>query len=352
MSPDFGFLYALTNPAMPGHIKIGMTTRRPEDRMAELSSATGVPARFELAYSRAFENAKLAESIVHGRLEERGLRASQAREFFQITVDAAIAAIDEVAALLAQESARELDQERFAHQADLLLAEDRPSAAQLDKALSYLEYAGELGSPVHRYRAAALAQSLAERRSSDSARGQAYWERAMTLYLQASQEGVVRAHAQRATLFLAAGDEIRAQLALTMYLTAMPAGEMPEPELDYFLQSLHDAWMPCRRLPSLLNHLHPWRAQLTRAARQHFSDEKVFLVWLQSNTHTVQERLIERSKLPALAIFALFIMYLANPAAFFLLVVVSAVVGLFVWRSRRRRRAEQAGNRKKWGKKG
>lgn len=351
MSPEFGFLYALTNPAMPGHIKIGMTTRRPEDRVAELSSATGVPARFELAYSRAFENARLAETMVHDRLEQRGLRVTQAREFFQITVDEAVAAIDEVAAHLAQESARELDRERFAHQADLLLAEDRPSTAQLEKALSYLEYAGELGSPVHRYRAAALAQSLAERCNADSTRGQAYWERAMRLYEQAGEEGVVRAHAQRAAVLLAGGDEMRAQLALTIYLTAMPAGEMPEAELNYFLHSLREAWMPSRRVPSLLNHLHPWRAQLTRAARQQYPDEKAFLMWLQCNTHTGKERLVERIKLPALGFFALFIMYLANPGAFFLLTVACAVVGSLVWRSRRRR-AARAGGRKKFRKKG
>lgn len=352
MSPDFGFLYALTNPSMPGHIKIGMTTRRPEDRMAELSSATGVPTRFELAYSRAFENARLAETLVHDRLEERGLRVSQAREFFQVSIDTAIATIDEVAALLAQESVRELDRERFAHQADMLLAEDRPSTAQQEKALSYLEYAGELGSPVHRFRAAVLAHSLAERCKADSARGQAYWERAMALYVLAGEEGVVRAHAQRATLLLAAGDETRAQVALTTYLTAMPSGEMPEAELNYFLHSLHDAWMPHRRLPSLLNHLNPWRAQLTQAARKTFSEEKDFLLWLQSNTHTAQERLLERIKLPALAVFALFIMYLANPDAFFLLLIAAAAGGLFVWRARRRRRAAKARGRKRFGKKG
>jgi len=352
MPPDFGFLYALTNPAMPGHIKIGMTTRRPEDRMAELSSATGVPTRFELAYSRAFENAKLAETLIHQRLDERGLRVSQAREFFQLTVDMAIAAIDEVAAHLAQESAREMDRERFAHQADLLLEQERPTAAQLEQALSYLEYAGELGSAVHRYRAGALSQDLAERRATDSARGQAYWDRAMVLYEKAGEEGVVRAHAQRAAMFLKGGDETRAQVALTTYLSAMPNGEMPEAELNYFLSSLHDTWMPNRRTPSLLVHLHPWKSQLNQTAHQQFPDNEAFLTWLKSNTHTRQELFIERVKLPLLGFLALFTMYLANPAAFFMFMLASGVLGYLVMRSRRRKAEQVKKSRKKWFKRG
>jgi hypothetical protein len=337
MSTEFGFLYALTNAAMPGHIKIGMTRRRPEERMAELSSATGVPVEFRLAYSRAFENARLAEALVHQQLEAQGLRVSQSREFFQITVRQATAAIDDVAAQMDSAGAREPTQARFGHLADELLAQERPSPAQLERALSYLEYAGELGSPEHRYRAAALAQELAGRRAADSARGQAYRERAHRLFAQAGEEGVARAHAQRAVLYLETDEPFRAQAALGRYLAALPAGRMPPAELDYLLGTLQQCWMPHRGTPSLVRLLHPWRTQLAQGARRRVATGDPFLSWLQRHSHTKGERRLERAKLPALAAGALAVMYLANPAAFYVALAAAAALGLRAWRWRRRR---------------
>ncbi len=37
-----GHIYILMNPTMPGYLKIGMTTRSPEERARELSNSTGV----------------------------------------------------------------------------------------------------------------------------------------------------------------------------------------------------------------------------------------------------------------------------------------------------------------------
>lgn len=48
-----GFIYILRCPAMPGLLKIGMTTRKPEDLVRELSSSTAAPAPFELV--KAFQ---------------------------------------------------------------------------------------------------------------------------------------------------------------------------------------------------------------------------------------------------------------------------------------------------------
>ena len=44
-----GWVYVLTNPAMPGLVKIGLTSRNPQVRAAELTQATGVPAPFVIA---------------------------------------------------------------------------------------------------------------------------------------------------------------------------------------------------------------------------------------------------------------------------------------------------------------
>jgi hypothetical protein len=39
-----GYIYVLTNPNMPGLVKIGYTQRLPRERANDLSRATGVPS--------------------------------------------------------------------------------------------------------------------------------------------------------------------------------------------------------------------------------------------------------------------------------------------------------------------
>ena len=45
-NPQKGLVYVLSNPAMPGLVKIGQTTNEITSRMNELSN-TGVPLHFE-----------------------------------------------------------------------------------------------------------------------------------------------------------------------------------------------------------------------------------------------------------------------------------------------------------------
>ena len=42
-----GYVYLLTNEAMPGYVKIGFTERTVEERIEELSKPTGVPMPFD-----------------------------------------------------------------------------------------------------------------------------------------------------------------------------------------------------------------------------------------------------------------------------------------------------------------
>ncbi len=79
-----GHVYILTNPAMPGLVKIGHTARHPDIRAAELSAATGVPGRFVVAWSHPVRDHEALESLAHGRLDRYRVNAN--REFFSCTV--------------------------------------------------------------------------------------------------------------------------------------------------------------------------------------------------------------------------------------------------------------------------
>jgi len=91
-----GFVYILTNPLFPKDLlKIGMTTRTPEQRASEIyEKHTGVPERFVVAYKKMVGNCELAEEIAHNRLVN--FRTNEYREFFKIHIDEATKIIDKV----------------------------------------------------------------------------------------------------------------------------------------------------------------------------------------------------------------------------------------------------------------
>jgi ribosomal protein S27E len=82
-----GYIYVLSNPKMPGLVKIGCTTRRVEERLRELSEASGVPVPFTLEAS--FESAapEEHEAEIHRRLAAQRV---EGREFFEIETTAAV----------------------------------------------------------------------------------------------------------------------------------------------------------------------------------------------------------------------------------------------------------------------
>lgn len=88
-----GYIYALINPSLAGMVKVGRTDRAPEDRARELSSATGVPTPFTVAYQRWVNDSISAEKSVHARLEGMGYRLSSNREFFSAPLHLVIDAI-------------------------------------------------------------------------------------------------------------------------------------------------------------------------------------------------------------------------------------------------------------------
>jgi hypothetical protein len=74
-----GTVYVLINESMPNLVKIGMTTRSVNQRMAELYQ-TGVPTPFELYAEYDCPDCRQVESEVHNILDE--CRVSGSREFF------------------------------------------------------------------------------------------------------------------------------------------------------------------------------------------------------------------------------------------------------------------------------
>jgi T5orf172 domain-containing protein len=82
-----GYLYILSNPAMPGLLKIGLTTRTVPDRVAELSAATGVPSAFAVEAYFESSDPQEHEKAVHRKLQNRRVAG---KEFFRVSLDEAI----------------------------------------------------------------------------------------------------------------------------------------------------------------------------------------------------------------------------------------------------------------------
>lgn len=88
---EVGYVYVMTNEHIPNLIKIGMTTRTPDERSSELSS-TGVPGRWSVEYSIFVPNCEKIEKKVHKALKE--FRLSEDREFFKVEICSAIEVIE------------------------------------------------------------------------------------------------------------------------------------------------------------------------------------------------------------------------------------------------------------------
>ncbi|MDO9713201.1 GIY-YIG nuclease family protein [Paracraurococcus lichenis] len=91
-----GYVYVLTNPAMPGMVKVGMTERHPYARAKELSAHTGVPSPFQVAWFAEVEVCAAVEAAVKVAMDR--YRVNGRREFFSVTVPEAREAIERAAA--------------------------------------------------------------------------------------------------------------------------------------------------------------------------------------------------------------------------------------------------------------
>ncbi|GJH12624.1 hypothetical protein CBA19CS22_11645 [Caballeronia novacaledonica] len=88
-----GFVYVLANSAMEGLVKVGKTTRAPNQLAAELSKSTGLPSAFIVVYEQLFHDCHETETFVRELLERRGFRTSPNREFFNAPVHEVVRAV-------------------------------------------------------------------------------------------------------------------------------------------------------------------------------------------------------------------------------------------------------------------
>ena len=94
MEKSNGWVYVLTNEAMPGLVKVGCTTRTPEIRAKELFEETaGVPAPFVVIYAAYTPEHKESEELVHLTLKRE--KRHYNKEFFKCDPSVAIECIKE-----------------------------------------------------------------------------------------------------------------------------------------------------------------------------------------------------------------------------------------------------------------
>lgn len=84
-------VYVLTNEAMPGIVKIGLTDGSVETRIAGLSSATGIPLPFECYYAAEVDDMARVERLLHQLFAEH--RINPKREFFRIDPEKVVLAL-------------------------------------------------------------------------------------------------------------------------------------------------------------------------------------------------------------------------------------------------------------------
>lgn len=88
-----GWVYVLSNEAMPGIFKIGMTTSAPEVRAREVSQGTGVPMPYVVEHAFHSYQPRQDEAEIHELLGEYRLNPN--REFFKCEMDTILDAIGE-----------------------------------------------------------------------------------------------------------------------------------------------------------------------------------------------------------------------------------------------------------------
>jgi hypothetical protein len=84
---SYGYLYCMSNPSMPGLLKIGYTERTIEDRLQEanIGGTWCPPTSYEVELSKFVKDVQKKERILHKLLQEK--RVHPGREFFRVPLE-------------------------------------------------------------------------------------------------------------------------------------------------------------------------------------------------------------------------------------------------------------------------
>ena len=102
-----GWVYILTNEAMPGLVKIGCTMQDPAIRAEELSDSAAVPIPYVVNYKALVLDPKQIEQKVYGKLDSK--RLDDKREFFKCEPFEAIRSIRDTGTVKYEWSIEEVD---------------------------------------------------------------------------------------------------------------------------------------------------------------------------------------------------------------------------------------------------
>lgn len=79
---SYGFVYLMSNPAMPCLYKVGFTERSPHQRCNELSASTSVPSEFVVVCYMEADDCQWLERQMHEWMAD--FRVNRSREFFSV----------------------------------------------------------------------------------------------------------------------------------------------------------------------------------------------------------------------------------------------------------------------------
>ncbi len=138
---DLGVVYVLTNPAMPGLVKIGRTNQNdPLTRVAQLYT-TGVPVPFTVEYACRVENPDVVECALHTAFAPQ--RINQRREFFEIEPEQPVALLK----LLHVKSDAEDATQEVSNDDEGITEQDRSAADRLKQRRPNFDFI-EMGIPI------------------------------------------------------------------------------------------------------------------------------------------------------------------------------------------------------------
>ncbi len=82
-----GYIYCLSNPSMPGLLKIGMTERTPEERLREANKSDTFrpPTEYKIEIKQRVYWPRIVERKIHTFLRDK--RVNPRREFFRAELD-------------------------------------------------------------------------------------------------------------------------------------------------------------------------------------------------------------------------------------------------------------------------